>query len=309
MQGNSIHLARVAGIDLYLHWSWFLVALIEIQMRRGNYRSPVWNVLEYLALFGIVLLHEFGHALACRQVGGRADRIMLWPLGGVAYVDPPQRPGAVLWSIAAGPLVNVALLPVFLGGAVVATALGWQHTMPDVYAFLANLAWLDGILLVFNILPVYPLDGGKIVWALLWFWMGRGKSLLVSSWLGVVGTFGMLLLALWARSLWMILVTVYLGTSCWRSIQYARELVKLEGIPRREEFKCPQCGASPPMGAFWRCDLCGGTFDTFAAGAICPHCSKRHPATGCPTCGRMSQMEDWAPREKWAGSGVAGHES
>ena len=56
--------------------------------------------------------HEFGHALACRQVGGSANQIILWPLGGVAYVNPPQRPGATLWSIAAGPLVNVALLPV-----------------------------------------------------------------------------------------------------------------------------------------------------------------------------------------------------
>ena len=71
---------------------------------------PMLNVLEYLALFGIVLLHEFGHALACRQVGGTADRIMLWPLGGVAYVNPPSRPGATLWSLAAGPLVNVAAI-------------------------------------------------------------------------------------------------------------------------------------------------------------------------------------------------------
>ena len=58
-------------------------------------------------------MHEFGHALACRQVGGKANQIMLWPLGGVAYVSPPQRPGAMLWSIAAGPLVNVVLVPVF----------------------------------------------------------------------------------------------------------------------------------------------------------------------------------------------------
>ena len=51
-------------------------------------RSPVWNVVEYLALFLIVTLHEFGHSLACRQVGGTAERIVLWPLGGVAYVSP-----------------------------------------------------------------------------------------------------------------------------------------------------------------------------------------------------------------------------
>src|SRR6202035_4695164 len=101
-----------SGIDVFLHWSWSLVAAYEIQTRKGSYSSITWNVLEYLALFLIVMIHEFGHALACRQVGGRADQIVLWPLGGVAYVDPPPRPGATLWSIAAGPLVNVVLVPI-----------------------------------------------------------------------------------------------------------------------------------------------------------------------------------------------------
>jgi Zn-dependent protease len=104
---GSIHLFRVRGVDVFLHWSWFLVAAIEIETRKGIYGSILWNVYEYVALFAIVLLHEFGHAMACRQVGGTANQIVLWPLGGVAYVKPPQRPGATLWSIAAGPLVNV----------------------------------------------------------------------------------------------------------------------------------------------------------------------------------------------------------
>src|SRR5271165_3392710 len=112
MRSGSIRLFRFSGIDVFLHWSWFLVAVYEIQSRAGNYSSVTWSVLEYLALFLIVTTHEFGHALACRQVGGRANRIVLWPLGGVAYVDPPPRPGATLWSIAAGPLVNVALMPI-----------------------------------------------------------------------------------------------------------------------------------------------------------------------------------------------------
>jgi Zn-dependent protease len=109
---GSIRLFRFAGIDLFLHWSWFLVAAFEIYNRVGRYSSVIWNLLEYLALFLIVMLHEFGHALACRQVGGVANRITLWPLGGIAYVNPPPRPGATLWSIAAGPLVNVVLCPV-----------------------------------------------------------------------------------------------------------------------------------------------------------------------------------------------------
>src|SRR5437016_12190337 len=90
MRQGSIHLFRIAGVDVFLHWSWFLVAAFEISGRTRTYSSLSWNILEYLALFSIVLLHEYGHALACRQVGGIANRIVLWPLGGVAYVDPPR---------------------------------------------------------------------------------------------------------------------------------------------------------------------------------------------------------------------------
>src|SRR6202521_3298286 len=85
---GSFHLFRLAGIDVFLHWSWFVVAAIEIIARGRRYPSIAWNVAEYLALFLVVTLHEFGHALACRQVGGQANQIVLWPLGGVAYVNP-----------------------------------------------------------------------------------------------------------------------------------------------------------------------------------------------------------------------------
>src|SRR5579871_2548884 len=112
---GSLRIAHVFGIDVFVHWSWAIVALFEITYRASEFSSVVWNLLEYLSIFCIVLCHEFGHALACRSVGGTANRIVLWPLGGVAYVDPPQRPGAVLWSIAAGPLVNVVLVPITVG--------------------------------------------------------------------------------------------------------------------------------------------------------------------------------------------------
>src|SRR5580698_191885 len=164
---GSIHLFRLAGIDVFLNWSWFLVAAYEISTRKGTYSSIGWNVLEYLALFLIVLTHEFGHALACRQVGGTANKIMLWPLGGVAYVDPPPRPGATLWSIAAGPLVNVALIPIFFLVVSFGRSAGWVQTAPDLYQLVRTVAYINFGLLVFNILPVYPLDGGQILRSLL----------------------------------------------------------------------------------------------------------------------------------------------
>src|ERR1017187_2002767 len=128
---GAIRLFRFSGIDVFLHWSWFLVAAYEINGRTRGYSSLTWNVLEYLALFLIVTLHEFGHALACRQVGGTANQIVLWPLGGVAYVAPPQRPGAMLWSIAAGPLVNVALAPLLSLAWWLGYSAGWGTAMPN----------------------------------------------------------------------------------------------------------------------------------------------------------------------------------
>src|SRR5437867_10497762 len=122
---GSIHLFQFAGVNVYLHWSWFLVAWYVMSKRRNEYSSLTWNVLEYLALFLIVMFHEFGHSLACRQVGGAANQIVLWPLGGVAYVDPPPRPGATLWSIAAGPPANVVVLLRLPGIGVLGRSLGW----------------------------------------------------------------------------------------------------------------------------------------------------------------------------------------
>ena len=187
---GSIHLFRFSGVDVFLHWSWFLVAVYEIQSRKGGYSSIAWNVLEYLALFLIVTLHEFGHALACRQVGGRADRIVLWPLGGVAYVDPPPRPGATLWSIAAGPLVNVALVPVFALLLYVAGSQGWGSSMPRCLP-TDGCGRMDKVgCSIFNIIPIYPLDGGQILRALLWFMMGRAWSLMVAAVIGLIGAAG-----------------------------------------------------------------------------------------------------------------------
>src|SRR3954470_13064711 len=192
---GSFRLFRIAGIDVFLHWSWFLAAMILMNQPLGHYVSPIWKVLEYLALFGIVLLHEMGHAFACRQVGGEANQIVLWPLGGVAYVRPPPRPGPTLWSIAAGPLVNVALTPVLLGALYMARSAGLKTSAPDEYSFIASVLRINMGLLLFNILPIYPLDGGQILQSLLWFVFGRARSLMIASAIGLLGVAGLLTLA------------------------------------------------------------------------------------------------------------------
>ena len=154
---------RLAGIRVYLHFTWFIVAALEITRFAHRYHNPVWAVLECFALFGVVLLHEFGHAFACRQTGGQADTIVLWPLGGIAFVKPPARPGAYLWSIAAGPLVNVVLFPLFTLFAFMFTKLQWKTVHSDFYQFVLTVWFMNAVLLFFNLIPVYPLDGGQIL--------------------------------------------------------------------------------------------------------------------------------------------------
>jgi Zn-dependent protease len=291
---RSLRLFRFAGIDVFLHWTWFVIAIYELSGPRRRYTSFSWNVAEYLALFAIVLMHEFGHALACRQVGGVANRIVLWPLGGVAYVDPPPRPGATLWSIAAGPLVNVALLPVLYALSQASKSLGWAQSMPDLHALLRAVWYIDIGLLVFNILPIYPLDGGQILRALLWFPLGRARSLMAATVLGFFGIAGFIGLAIWLQSPWLGVLAMFMLLNCWAGLKHARSLSRVAKLPRRDGFSCPRCKNTPPVGNLWKCSQCEQTFDTFQTGAVCPHCGARFPVTKCIDCGAVHPLNEWA---------------
>ncbi len=293
-QSGSLRLFRFRGIDVFVHWSWFLYPLYRIQTWQEDYASPIWKAYECLALFGIVLLHEFGHSLACRQTGGRADRIVLWPLGGVAFVDPPPRAGATLWSIAAGPLVNVVLVPVLFGLSTFA-ADHWFETAPETVQFLRNINQINLGLLIFNLLPIYPLDGGQILRSLLWFWLGRARSLMVAASLGFVGVAGLAALAVWAESYWLGLIAYFAATQCWRSLQHARGLARVENAPLRPGIACPVCHAAPPTGNFWGCSRCRQAFDTFATQGVCPQCQTRYESTRCTACGQMQPLPLWYP--------------
>lgn len=295
---GTIRLIQIAGISVFLHWSWFLVAVYEINSR-GRYSSLTWNALEFVALFAIITLHEFGHALACRQVGGRADQIVLWPLGGVAYVTPPPRPGATLWSIVAGPLVNVVLIPV-LGLLFLVFAFRVDSSLPqtDFMQFVGALNLMNIGLLIFNILPIYPLDGGKILWALLWFVLGRARSLMIAVMVGFVGVAGIALLAILGQSIWIGILAAFAGLQCYNGFRQAQALKRFEELPRREDFSCPSCKASPPRGAFWTCGACEAVFDTFESEAVCPNCNTHFPKTACANCGTFSAYSEWLSADR-----------
>jgi Zn-dependent protease len=290
LRRGSFRLFRFSGIDVFLHWSWFLVAAFEINSRKSSYSSVGWNVAEYMALFLIVTLHEFGHALACRQVGGTSDHIVLWPLGGVAYVNPPPRPGATLWSLAAGPLVNVGLIPILWGLGMMSRSMGWEH---DAGRLVYSIWWINLGLLIFNMLPIYPLDGGQILRSLLWFVMGRGRSLMVATILGLVGVVGFIVFAFWAQSPWFAILAVFILLNSWSGLKQAQALLRLGKLPRHIGFACPSCKAAPPVGNLWICGNCRNSFDTFQTQALCPHCAEQFGTTRCVDCGRVHPMSEW----------------
>lgn len=290
---GSVRLFQAGGITVFLHWSWFIVAIYEFSNPGDRYSSRVWNVVEYLALFAIVLMHEFGHALACRQVGGKAEQIVLWPLGGVAYVNPPQRPGPTLWSIVAGPLVNLVLLAIFTPIWMLARAYGWWDGTSNFGNWFRSMYFINVSLLVFNLLPIYPLDGGQILRSLLWFVLGRGKSLAVSAVIGLLGVVLLFVLAVFAQDVWFGILAVFILMNCWRGLQAAMMIVKLERLPRHPGFACPNCHAAPPMGVVCVCPACRTKFDTFATLATCPKCAAQFAQTQCLHCGAASPISAW----------------
>jgi Zn-dependent protease len=289
-KSGSIHLFRFAGINVFLHWSWFLVAIFQVSYRMNlpnGYSSVSWCVYEYLALFLIVLVHEFGHSLACRSVGGRADQIVLWPLGGVAFVDPPPRPGATLWSIAAGPLVNVLLIPIFSVAWFLAKSMNWPATNPNLYDLITTIWLINAGLLAFNILPIYPLDGGQILRSLLWFFLGRARSLLVASGIGLVTIVLLVILAILKgfHDAWLAIMAAFVLMNCWSGLQQARILARVAAAPRRAGLVCPNCKTPPPVGNFWVCGRCRAAFDMFATRGVCPNCGTIFNTTRCLECG------------------------
>jgi hypothetical protein len=176
--------------------------------------------------------------------------------------------------------------------------------MPDVYQLLRAVLWIDVSLLVFNMLPIYPLDGGQILRSLLWFVLGRARSLMVATVLGFVGVVGFFVLALWLRSIWIGAISAFMLMNCWGGLRHAQGLLRLARLPRREGFACPSCRTEPPLGAHWQCGQCGQPFDTFQTRGVCPHCGAQFATTRCLDCGEQHPMNEWMV-SAFAGVGMA----
>lgn len=242
---GSVPLFTVFGIRVRAHASLVVVCALILLLGFGFGDSVAMRVQSVTALFAVILLHEFGHCFAARWVGGTADEIMMTPLGGLAMAMAPRRAWPTFVTVAGGPAVNVVIcLLCGLGLYLIADVwpLGpWQFGEVSERVFRNNnllqfagyLFWIYGIsygLLIFNLLPVFPLDGGQLLQSILWKPMGYYKSMLVTMNVGLVGSVLMIMVGLATfGSIMGGLLLIFIGISCLMNCYRMRAMLKAEG--------------------------------------------------------------------------------
>ncbi|HYE04086.1 MAG TPA: M50 family metallopeptidase [Planctomycetota bacterium] len=227
----SMKLFRVAGIEVRAHWSLFLMALIEAML--GAQHGGALIALAFGGLlFLSVLLHEFGHAFGARAVGGDCRTIVLWALGGLAHADAPMRPLPQFVVAAAGPLVSGVIAAAAFATLAIHDSTGVLIGLPTTAVVIERLAWMNVVLLVFNLIPVHPFDGGHIFRAALWPWIGLRRATLTALFLGYPAAFALMFWGGWHRQ-WMVLLI-----GAWVLLRVVQEhtLVKLGQVVEQEHW-------------------------------------------------------------------------
>lgn len=212
----SWRLFRAGGVGIYVHVTFFLLLIwvgVENYLVKHRWEDAVAGVVFILALFTIVVLHEFGHAMMARRFGVQTRDITLLPIGGVARLDRiPEDPKQELAIAIAGPAVNVLLAVLFY------CVLAMESHLPAVREHVSvgshilwNLTRINVVLAVFNLLPAFPMDGGRVLRALLATRMNYVRATNIAARIGqamavvfgIVGLFVNPLLVLVAVFVWM----------------------------------------------------------------------------------------------------------
>ncbi len=233
----SLNLGRIFGIKIKVHWTFFILIfwIVFSEVGRGsNTPSIIWNVLLVLTVFLCVVFHELGHALMARRFGVVTKRITLLPIGGVASLERmPEKPKQEFLVAIAGPLVNVAIAIIIfplLGNLhqyipqnqdqMMQAAINGNNFM--FYLFSVNV-----ILVIFNLIPAFPMDGGRILRALLAFNMNRMKATQIAANIGKFLAFVFFVFGLFFNP-WLALigVFVYFGAHSENIITQQMELLR-----------------------------------------------------------------------------------
>lgn len=251
MLGWSLRLGSLLGIPIRVHWTflllvaWFMAGPV-LTGGAGAAGAGLRSASFVLAVFGCVLLHELGHAVAARRYGIATKDITLLPIGGVARLERmPEQPVQELVVALAGPAVNVAiaavLLPLVLltdGWSLTATtgsdgaaqsAAGELRRMP----FLASLALVNVLLVVFNLIPALPMDGGRVLRAILSMVLDRRRATAIAAAVGQVFAVGFALFGVFSGNVLLILIALFVFFGAGAEAQAESVRSALAGLPLR----------------------------------------------------------------------------
>ncbi|WP_028981974.1 site-2 protease family protein [Sporocytophaga myxococcoides] len=206
----SLYIGKFAGTKVLIHWTFLLLLLwIGFSAYRQGATTPeiLLTVSFILTVFICVLLHEFGHALTAKKFGIATKKITLLPIGGLASIERiPEDPKKELWITLAGPMVNVIIalvLYLILGDKVIPTE--DRTNIISANTFFQSLFWINVTLVIFNIIPAFPMDGGRILRALLAIKIGRFRATKIASRLGQFVAVGFFFLGLFYSPLLMFI--------------------------------------------------------------------------------------------------------
>jgi len=239
----AFKLFRTGGITVRIH-AVFIIFIIIALLRslvtpEAGAQQPLSLSITAIAmasLFILVLVHEFGHCLACRWVGGEADEILMWPLGGLAYCHPPNQWAGHLITAVGGPAVNVIVcivtgatlwiatgeffgiaLPNPLNPAAGLSVFAVQTSIARMTLYLINM--ISFMLLLFNLLPIFPLDGGRIVQAVLWSRMGYSRSMRYAVRTGFIGAVLLVIFGAVIGNWWIVAIAIFGAAICYVTLK------------------------------------------------------------------------------------------
>jgi Zn-dependent protease len=214
----SLRAFRIFGIAVRLHWTLPVFLLYLVLSHLTRFGTAWLGYASALAgfTFLFVLLHELGHCAAARRAGLPADDVVLWPLGGVAYVGGAGSPATEVAVAAAGPAVNLAICGV-LFGAMAATGIPWDWQNLNVFApyyaglLLPDLFRISWMLFAFNVaMPAYPMDGGRILQGALALRLGPARATYAAAGVAMAVSVLMVVGGLVARDVFLALIGVFI---------------------------------------------------------------------------------------------------
>ncbi len=234
----SFKLTRLWGIDVYIHYTFLLLlAFVGLQSgaNRGEWGEALGSIGFLLGLFLCVLLHEYGHALAARRFGVGTRDITLLPIGGVARLERmPEDPRQELVIAIAGPLVNVVIAGGLAAGMLASGNPLFSFNDFDGASIFQRLLFINVSLVIFNLLPAFPMDGGRVLRALLAMMMDPVRATRIAANIGKVMALGFLGLAFYTRSpiLGLIAVFVWMGAGGEAAAMEARSAIGDSSVAR-----------------------------------------------------------------------------